>query len=108
MLADLGSVGAEWSPSILLCLVIGEALLRIMLVGQLARLSFEIEEVYKGHRIVVLSDLLAADIATSVIQLIVATTHGCCTNSDSRLNGVRWSHFPFLGRLRRAARSLIK
>ena len=88
--------------------MIGEAFLRIVLVGQLARLSFEVEEVNEGHRIVILSDLLSAEISTSVIQLIVATTHGCCTNSDRRLNGIRWSHFPFLGSLRRATRSLIK
>lgn len=43
MLADLGSICSERPPSILLCLVIGEAFLWIMLVGQLARLSFEVE-----------------------------------------------------------------
>lgn len=79
-----------------------------MLVCQLARLGFEIEEVNEGHRIFILSNLLSTECATCVIQLVVATTHGCCANSDRRLNGSRWSHFPFLVHLRRAARSLIK
>jgi hypothetical protein len=79
-----------------------------VLVCQLARLSFEIEEVNEGHRIFILSDLLTTESATCMIQLVVATTHGCCAYSDRRLNGSRWSHFPFLVHLRRAARSLIK
>lgn len=57
--------------------MIEEAFLWIVLVCQLAWLSLEVEEVYEGHRIVILSDLLSAEIATCVIQLIVATTHGC-------------------------------
>ena len=88
--------------------MIEEALLRIVLVCQLARLGFEIEEVNERHRIFILSHLLSTESATCVIQLVVATTHGCCAYSDCRLNGSQWSHFPFLVHLRRAGRSLIK
>jgi hypothetical protein len=79
-----------------------------VLVCQLTRLSFEIEEVNEGHRIFILSNLLSTECATCVIQLVVATTHGCCAYSNRRLNGSRWSHFPFLVNLWRTARSLIK
>ena len=88
--------------------MIEEAFLWIVLVCQLAWLSLEVEEVYEGHRIVILSDLLSAEIATCVIQLIVATTHGCWADSCRRLNRIRWSHFRFLWRLRGATRSLIE
>ena len=59
--------------------MIEEALLRIVLVCQLARLSFEIEEVNEGHRIFILSDLLTTESATCMIQLVVATTHDTVT-----------------------------
>lgn len=106
--AYLWCIGSKSPPSILLGLMIKKAFLWIVLICELAWLSFEVEEINEGNRIITLEHLMTADIAASLIELIKAAAYCNRVNTGTRL--LRWlmigSHL--LNSMRRASSDFIK